>query len=396
MVFPFIRLLKPYRRKGCDEQMSVTYGFYNSKDGDRRYDAVQMSSIFDGIIRDGILQHVGTAMMVKESESMIVNVGIGRAWFQHTWTLNDAVLPLEVPQSEVLLNRYDAVVLEVDARESVRANTIKIVKGTPGSNPTKPAMIAANDCWQYPLAYIYVGAGVTSIRQANITNCVGTSACPYVTAPLEKMSIDALVAQWQDQWKEFYEKETADMQSTNAFWKEQWSIWFSAQTREIQTAYLAWEAQWNLWYEDHTKEMEAVGVYWQEKWNAWFDEYTNSNTTEMAEWRKKTETEFKSWFEQLRFLLDGDVAAKLADQVLELQKQIKILNQFSSDLENEYTVYQKLYDNGYCVYGDVHDSSDEVVIDSNLENVIGRNYSSELLLDSNGDVIEGRAIFVIK
>lgn len=376
--------------------MSVTYGFYNSKDGDRRYDAIQMSSIFDGIIRDGILQHVGTAMMVKESEAMIVNVGIGRAWFNHTWTLNDALLPLEVPQSEVLLNRYDAVVIEVDSRESIRANTIKIVKGTPSSNPAKPTMISTNDRWQYPLAYIYVAAGVTSIRQANITNCVGTSACPYVTAPLEKMSIDDLVAQWQDQWKEFYEKETADMQSTNAFWKEQWSTWFTAQTSEIQAAYLAWEAQWNLWYEEHTKEMEATSVYWQEKWNAWFDEYTNNNTVEMADWRQKTETEFKSWFDQLQVLLDGDVATKLANQVLELQKQVKILNQFSSVLENEYTVYQKLYDNGYRIYGDVHDSSDEAVIDSNLENVIGRTYSSELLLDSNGDAIEGRAIFVIK
>lgn len=376
--------------------MSVTYGFYNSKDGDRRYDAIQMSSIFDGIIRDGILQHVGTAMMVKESEAMIVNVGIGRAWFNHTWTLNDALLPLEVSQSEILLNRYDAVVIEVDSRESIRANTIKIVKGTPSSNPAKPTMISTNDRWQYPLAYIYVAAGATSIRQANITNCVGTSACPYVTAPLEKMSIDDLVAQWQDQWKEFYEKETADMQSTNAFWKEQWSTWFTAQTSEIQAAYLAWEGQWNLWYEEHTKEMEDTSIYWQEKWNAWFDEYTNNNTTEMADWRQKTETEFKSWFEQLQVLLDGDVATKLANQVLELQKQVKILNQFSSDLENEYTVYQKLYDNGYRIYGDVHDSSDEAVIDSNLENVIGRTYSSELLLDSNGDAIEGRAIFVIK
>ena len=54
--------------------MSVTYGFYNSKNKDRRYDAIQMSSIFDGIIRDGILQHVGTAMMVKESTGMMVNV----------------------------------------------------------------------------------------------------------------------------------------------------------------------------------------------------------------------------------------------------------------------------------------------------------------------------------
>ena len=336
--------------------MSVTFGFYNSKEGDRRYDAIQMSSIFDGIIQDGILQHVGTAMVVKESEAMIINVGVGRAWFNHTWTLNDALLPLVVPQSEILLNRYDAVVLEVDSREAVRANDIKIIKGTPASNPTKPTMVKTNDRWQYPLAYIYVGAGVTSIRQANITNCVGTSECPFVTAPLDKVEIDDLIAQWQDQWKEFYEKQTTDMEETNKFWKEQWSTWFLAQTEEIQSAYLTWEAQW----------------------------------------KQKSETEFREWFDQLQALLDGNTAASLAKKLLELQEQVDILNQFSSNLENEYTVYQKLYDNGYRTYGDVLDSSDAPITDSNLDTVIGRTYSSDLLRDSNGDVIEGRAIFVIK
>lgn len=376
--------------------MSVTYGFYNSKDGDRRYDAIQMSSIFDGIIEDGILQHVGTAMVVKESEGMIVNVGIGRAWFNHTWTLNDALLPLVVSQSEVLLNRYDAVVLEVDSREAVRANTIKIVKGTPASSPAKPAMIKTNDRWQYPLAYIYVGAGVTSIRQSNITNCVGTSACPFVTAPLEKMSIDDLVAQWRDQWAEFYEKETADMKTTNAFWKSQWSTWFNAQTAEIQTAYLAWEAQWNLWYEEHTRDMEETSVYWKEKWNAWFNEYTNSNTAEMAQLRQTFTDTFNQWFSQLQAILDGDVAANLANKILDLQNRTEILEQFDSDLANELTVYHKLYDNGYRTYSGLTDSSENPIIDSDLDVVIGRAYSSELLLDSNGDIISGRVIFVIK
>jgi hypothetical protein len=328
--------------------VSVTFGFYNSKEGDRRYDAIQMSSIFDGIIQDGILQHVGTAMVVKESEAMIINVGIGRAWFNHTWTLNDALLPLVVPQSEILLNRYDAVVLEVDSREAVRANDIKIIKGTPASNPMKPTMVKTNDRWQYPLAYIYVGAGVTSIRQANITNCVGTSECPFVTAPLDKVEIDDLIAQWQDQWKEFYEKQTTDMEETNKFWKEQWSTWFLAQTEE------------------------------------------------MADWKQKSETEFREWFDQLQELLDSNTAASLAKKLLELQEQVDILNQFSSNLENEYAVYQKLYDNGYRTYGDVLDSSDAPITDSNLDTVIGRTYSSDLLRDSNGDVIEGRAIFVIK
>ena len=184
--------------------MSVTYGFYNSKNGDRKYDAIQISSIFDGIILDGVLQNVGTAMMVKQLEGMTVVVGVGRAWFNHTWTLNDAPLLLSIPLSEAILNRIDAVVLEVDARESVRMNSIKVIKGVPASSPKKPTMIKQNDRWQYPLAYIRVNANTGSIRQENITNCVGTSECPFVTAPLDKISIDSLVAQWGDQFHQWF------------------------------------------------------------------------------------------------------------------------------------------------------------------------------------------------
>ena len=332
--------------------MSVTYGFYNSKNKDRRYDAIQMSRIFDGIIRDGILQHVGTAMMVNASTGMMVNVGIGRAWFNHTWTLNDALLPLTVPQSEVILNRIDAVVLEVDSRESVRANAIKIIKGTPAINPVKPTMISTNDRWQYPLAYIRVNSGVTSIRQADITNAVGTSECPFVTAPLEMMSIDALVVQWKDQWDAFYEKETSDMEATNAFWKEQWS--------------------------------------------KWFNEYTNDNTSEMAAWRENAQALFDEWFQQLKDTLSEDVEANLANQILELQERTKILEEIVDGIRTEFTVYNKLYDNGYENYDNLLDSSEGTIIDSNVDPIVARAYSSSLILDSNGQPIDGRVIFCIK
>lgn len=354
--------------------MSVTYGFYNSVNGDRKYDAVQMSSIFDGIIQDGVFQHLGTAMMVIESEGMIVNVGIGRAWFNHTWTLNDALLPLEVPISEVILNRIDVVVLEVDARENIRANSIKIIKGTPASSPKNPEMIKTNDRWQYPLAYIQVNAGVTAIRQANITNCVGTSECPFVTAPLEKMSIDALIAQWGDQWKAFYGAQTADMESTNAFWKQQWTTWYKTQTTE----------------------MENTNTFWKRQWEEWFYNYVNSNTSEMAEWRKDTTDIFWKWFNDLQAILEGDAASNLANKLLRLQKRMEMLERFESDLETEFAVYHKLYDNSYETLGNLLDSSDGTIVDSSLEAVIGRTHSSDLILDSNGDSISGRVIFVTK
>ena len=42
---------------------------------------------------------------------------------------------------DVLLNRIDAIVLEVNNNTEVRKNTIKILKGTPNQkNPIKPKM----------------------------------------------------------------------------------------------------------------------------------------------------------------------------------------------------------------------------------------------------------------
>lgn len=341
--------------------MSVTYGFYNSKNRDRRYDAIQMSSIFDGIIRDGVLQHFGTAMMVKESEGMMVNVGIGRAWFNHTWTLNDALLPLTLPLSEVILNRIDAVVLEVDARESVRANSIKIVKGTPASSPKNPTLIKTNDRWQYPLAYIRVNAGVKAIRQANITNCVGTSACPFVTAPLEKMSIDALVAQWGDQWKAFYGAQTADMESTNSFWKNQWRIWFEAQTTEIQEAYLNWEHQWEEFFSSQTTEMQETNANWKALWSGWFYDYVNANTKEFADWKSSIDKDFRDWWDSIKDLIDCEDVSAFANELVILNERINKLVDFQNELTNTHSIYDSL-----------NDSSDSSVLDGDNKPIEGK------------------------
>jgi hypothetical protein len=376
--------------------MSVTSGFFNSLNGDRRYNAEQMSSIFDGIINDGIFANIGTAFFVQADAGNTVIVGIGRAWFNSVWLLNDAILPLNADISEILLDRIDAVVIEINHSESVREGSIKIVKGTPSSNPNNPAMVHTSDINQYPLAYIYRAANSSSIIQADITNMIGTSSTPYITGILQVQNIDNIVAQWQSQWLTFYGKETADMTATNAFWKQQWSAWFNAQTSEIQTAYLLWEAQWNDWFAFQTSDMTATNAFWKQQWSAWFNNYTNNNTSEMAEWRENAQELFDDWFSQLQITLSGDVAANLTNQLLLLEERTDILERFSGDLSTEFVVYNKLYDNGYRTYGDLLDSANGTIIDSDVDHVIGRTYSSDLVLDSNGDPIHARVIFVTK
>ena len=148
--------------------MSVAYGFYDSLNGDRKYNAKQISALFDGLIRDGVFMSIGDALAVSVGGGMSITVGTGRAWFNHTWTYNDAPLILQVDQSEITLNRVDSVVLEVNSDDDVRVNTIKIVKGVPSSEPVATELVRNEFVNQYPLAYIYVSAGVTEITSANI------------------------------------------------------------------------------------------------------------------------------------------------------------------------------------------------------------------------------------
>ena len=186
--------------------MSVTSGFFNSQNGDRKYTAEQFSELFNSLITDGVFSNIGSAFMVSAGSSgMTVNVGVGRSWFDSIWLYNDALLPIALSPSEVLLNRIDAVVIEVDKAEGVRAGSIKIVEGTPLSTPSKPVLTKDANVTQYPLAYIYVAAGATSITQANITNAVGTSECPYVTGILKTQEIDNIVAQWQSEFDIWFE-----------------------------------------------------------------------------------------------------------------------------------------------------------------------------------------------
>lgn len=213
--------------------MSLTFGFFNSLNHDRLYDANQFSELFTGLITDGVYEMVGDAFMVSENNGMTVNVGIGRAYFNSRWIKNDALMPVTIGQSSQVLNRYDAVVIEVDESTAVRKCFIKVIRGPEAVNPVKPTMIDTHTVHQYPLAYIYVGANVTSIKASNITNAVGTSECPFVTGIIQQMTIDQLVQQWQGEWIEWKMAHMGEFDDWEAEQKEAFHDWFEDLQNEL-------------------------------------------------------------------------------------------------------------------------------------------------------------------
>lgn len=257
--------------------MSVSSGFFNSLNGDRKYNAAQMSAIFDGLIIDGVFASIGTAFAVKAAGGLTMNVGIGKAWFDHTWTVNDSILPMTAPEAEVLLDRIDAVVLEVNGTESVRENTIKFVKGNPSSAPSRPTLTNEGNVHQYPLCYIYRKYGTAVINQADITPMVGTESTPFVTGILQTISLDELLGKWQDELDRFTDARSKEVDDWIAQEESDFTAWFNKMKADLQ----------------------------QEQ-------------TVLDQWIASEQADFLAWYNQMKDQLSGDVAGNLQ---LEIDKE---------------------------------------------------------------------------
>ena len=160
--------------------MAVTYGFFNSTGGDRKYSAVQFGDIFDTFINDGVFRDLDNMLDVIPGTGSQVVVRSGWAWFDGTWTRNDADLAVALPTASTS-PRYDAVVLQVNKADGIRANSIMVVSGTPASTPVKPTLTKAGTTFQYALAYVLRPANSTSVTTGDIEKRVGTIDCPWAT-----------------------------------------------------------------------------------------------------------------------------------------------------------------------------------------------------------------------
>lgn len=188
--------------------MAFSYGFFDSVNGDRNYSADQFGDLFTGLISDGIYPNIGNKFHVQAASGLTVTVGSGRAFFNKTWSANTTDMSLTLELSDLLLPRYDCVYLEIDKRVTGRKNAIKFLKGEPSANPVKPAFSSVSELYQYPLAYIYIPANQENITDSDIEQTVGTSACPYVSAMLDIISIEGAFANFQaqfDKWMDSLE-----------------------------------------------------------------------------------------------------------------------------------------------------------------------------------------------
>lgn len=205
---------------GGSELMAITYGFFNSVNGDRKYNADQMSEYFKGLISNGVYESVGGALLVTAGSGMNVTVASGRGVINCKWINNDAPITVPITQAHALLNRWTAVVLALDITN--RTMAITTIDGLSSSSPRKPNMINTATMVTICLAYVYVGAGVTSISQANITDMRGSNLCGWVTGLIQQVDTSQLFLQWQTAFENYYNQMT-----------QEFNDWFATLTGQL-------------------------------------------------------------------------------------------------------------------------------------------------------------------
>lgn len=204
-----------------------TYGFFNSVDGDRTYNADQMSDIFEGLISDGVYESVGNKLAVQPNTGMAVQIASGRGWFNRRWVNNSAPYVLAISASDVTLNRYAAVVIKVDTTSSARSATPYIKYSDFATNPVKPAMTRNETVSEYCLAYVMIRAGATAITSADIEDTrFNNELCGWVTGLINQLDTSTLYTQWEELFNGFMTTSTENFNSWLEDTQGDFNDWF--------------------------------------------------------------------------------------------------------------------------------------------------------------------------
>lgn len=212
--------------------MAITSGFFNSVNGDRLYNAEDMSHYFDGLITNGVFESIGDKLQVTPGEDFTVNVGTGRAMIDSHWMKNDAAYNIPVPAADVQYKRVDAIVVKLNM--AAREMSLELISGTLSTSYLVPEITNKSTVKYLILAYIRVAEGMTEIIQGHIVDQrPNTEKCGYVTGLIKQVDTSQLFAQYQDACERFY----SNMETYFKEKQAQFETWFSGlqQTLGVNT-----------------------------------------------------------------------------------------------------------------------------------------------------------------
>ena len=238
-----------------DTNYKVEAGFFDAIDEDRTYSADDMNRPYRKLISNGVFATPkGTPsdyLQVFAAENgMNVKVSAGYALIGDKWFENPSDLIITLTQNSEILTRIDSIIAQVDKTQAGRVGNIVYRKGSASSNPVHPSINTEENIAEFRLADIRISPSCVEITQDLITDCRGSSECPWVTSLLYQVDTSTLYEQWKAAYQKYYKDQEAEMDAFFEEFKNQLSNFFTEE-----------ESSFNEWFEKMKNQLseDAAG-----------------------------------------------------------------------------------------------------------------------------------------
>lgn len=166
--------------------MGIRYGFFNSLNGDRVYNAEDFTDIFEGIVTDGVFYDVGDSFYVdfnysksSSTNSLVFDVMTGKCMFGGKYfeiTSTERVV-IEKHTNMLQLLSYICIVYDLENRQCY----LDVLRGHP-ARPAIPPSIPSDGKKYVIIAKVLFDGQVESVAdmdKISIEQTVGTDICPW-------------------------------------------------------------------------------------------------------------------------------------------------------------------------------------------------------------------------
>lgn len=268
--------------------------FFNSVSHDRTYRAEDWAEYFASFIGNGVFPVPSTGLQVVVDNGMNLLLKAGKAWINGYFYNNTSDLTITIGTADGQLNRIDRIVVRWDLTNRIISAEVK--SSAYSASPTAPALQRDADIYELALADVYVGAGVTTITQSNITDQrLNTSLCGVVAAVVDQIDTEAFNAQLQAWFAEYQSLSAAEYNTLVSY---------------MNSLKLQGNTQYDA-FEQHMADFEAQAA-----------------------------AEFNSWFNGLQDVLDENAAANLMNITNALDARVDLIEAviFNDITENPFLI----------------------------------------------------------
>lgn len=205
--------------------MAIRSGFFNSVNGDRKYDAKRFAEYFAAFIGNGVFPNPSTNLQAMTNDDMTITIKPGKAWINGYILINDDDYIIGIEPADGVLNRIDRVVARYDVVD--REIRIGVKKGTFASDPIAQELQRDADAYELCIADVKVSAGAIKVTQADVTDLrLNKELCGIVHGIVEQVDTTTLFNQYVGWYQNTTGQAEIDITIMKQQFEQDFNTWF--------------------------------------------------------------------------------------------------------------------------------------------------------------------------